>query len=508
MLKHMILITMSVFGAASIAVAGTPINLMGMRPMTVKSELHKNTGASTRTNAVPAMPRLRRPERLPVQVRKPGKPGLIPQGSRTQPGIRGLPGHRGMVFTGRRASLRLPPPHLRITRISSKIDDRCGPPARGFGGKYWFVATTDVTIYNDGGPLGHVGPTYGFTAADEVGGANYAHLEIWNSHLPPIGAGQQKIVKLSVITFDAGKLGKLPGIHHLLLSLGTVVQGVTHIATRPMTLMVPPGYCQSMSAKRSLPDLIPQVSNPFNGVIIVKNIGNATAGASKLTVSCKKLGSGPGGDCPSTPALDALPADASGALLIPVPALHAGQVHTIHLPVQGLKWDFSKDYRFTYKADATHVVAESNEKNNTQVARVASMHKIPKGSATHGNMPDLIPQVSNPFNGIIKVKNIGNATAAASKLTVNCKKLGGGFAASAGDCPSTTTLDALPADSSGALLISVPALHAGQVHTIHLPVQGLKWGKGKYQLTYKADATHAVAESDESNNIKTMVRQR
>jgi len=189
-----------------------------------------------------------------------------------------------------------------------------------------------------------------------------------------------------------------------------------------------------------------------------------------------------------------------------VPPLHAGQVYTISLPVQGLKLDLSKDYRFTYKADATHVVAESNERNNKQVARVANMHKISKGSATHGNMPDLIPQVSDPFSGIIKVKNIGSATAGASKLTVNCKKLGGG---PGGDCPSNPALNSIPTDSSGALVESVPPLHAGQVYTISLPVQGLKWDLSKdYRFTYKADATHVVAESNESNNVKTMVRQR
>jgi hypothetical protein len=239
----------------------------------------------------------------------------------------------------------------------------------------------------------------------------------------------------------------------------------------------------------------------------VKNIGGATAGASKLTVSCKKIGGGSGGDCPSTPALDNLPSDSSGALVLSVPALHAGQVHTISLPVQGLKWD-KGPYRFTYNSDATHLVAESNESNNKLVMNMGNaLSKT--GSFTHGKMPDLIPQVSNPFNGIIRVKNIGAATAGASKLTVNCKKIGGGFvSAGAGDCPSTPALDSLPSDASGALVESVPALHAGQVYTISLPVQGLKWDKGQYRFTYKADATHAVAESNESNNVKTMVRQR
>jgi hypothetical protein len=105
------------------------------------------------------------------------------------------------------------------------------------------------------------------------------------------------------------------------------------------------------------------------------------------------------------------------------------------------------------------------------------LHRLER-PIVHVKKPDLIPQVSDPFNGIIKVKNQGGATAGASKLTVNCKKIGGGFV-SAGDCPSTPALDSLPSDSSGALVVSVPALHVGQVYTISLPVQGLKWGKGK-----------------------------
>ncbi len=66
MLKRIVLITMSVFGTATMAVAGMPI-----AAMTVKPEIRGNSGASTRTSTITAMPRLRRPERPAVQVRKP-----------------------------------------------------------------------------------------------------------------------------------------------------------------------------------------------------------------------------------------------------------------------------------------------------------------------------------------------------------------------------------------------------------------------------------------------------
>ncbi len=473
MLKRMVLMTMSVFGAASMAVAGTPITTMSVRPMTVKPELHKNAGASTRTNAVTAIPRLRRPERLPVQVRKP-EPNKVGASmtapgpkSRTQPGIRRLPGHKGMVFSGRRQLRPITLPNLEF------VGYQPGLPNNNCADLRKLMVILRATVVNSGGPLSaHRAKIY-------LRETNGAHLYSPEIPIPPLVPDGQVNIVIPVGTTEAYR-GKLPGVHHLnsyLVEDGKVTKSID------VSFGFPKGYCQPKTISVThgkMPDLIPQVSDPFSGIINVKNIGGSTAGASKLTVSCKKLGGGPGGDCPSTPALDAVPTDSSGALLISVPALSAGQVHTIHLPVQGLKWDLSKDYRFTYKADATHAVAESNEKNNTLVTGVYHMHKVGTGSATHGKMPDLIPQVSNPFGGIINVKNIGDATAGASKLTVNCKKLGSGFAASTGDCPSTPALDALPADPSGALLIPVPALSAGQTHKISgssaESVGGLRFG--------------------------------
>jgi len=46
------------------------------------------------------------------------------------------------------------------------------------------------------------------------------------------------------------------------------------------------------------------------------------------------------------------------------------------------------------------------------------------------------------------------------------------------------------------------------VYTVRLPMKGLRWAKGQYKFTVNADATHAVAESNESNNLVGMVRRR
>ncbi len=478
MLKYIALMTMGVFGAASMAVAGTPI-----------------------TTITTTMPRLHRLERPVVHAKKPNLIPKVPrvgtnmrvhdQQSGTQPRIRGLPGHRGMVSTGRRARLQLPPPRLRVIRESSKTDYKCANLKK--------LLTVSETIYNDGGPLAaHRATAY----VKEFGGAELFSAGI---PIPPMAHGQQVAVKIPVSVMKS-RVGKLPGTH--MLSVYLMVNGKRTVSGWGVAF--PQDYCQPKTGSithGNMPDLIPQVSNPLNGIINVKNIGGATAGASKLTVNCKNLGGGPGSDCPSTPALDSLHSNASGALVMPVPALAAGQSYKISLPVQGLKWS-KGNYRFTYKADATHAVAESNESNNKIVMTMNMLGTLHGKPVSNGNMPDLIPQVSNPFNGIIKVKNIGGATAGASKLTVNCEKVGGGFVAAGGDCPSTPALDSIPSDASGALLESVPALHAGQVYTIALPVQGLKWAKGKYRFTYKADATHAVTESNESNNVENVVRQR
>lgn len=132
------------------------------------------------------------------------------------------------------------------------------------------------------------------------------------------------------------------------------------------------------------------------------------------------------------------------------------------------------------------------------------------GPVLRGKKPDLIPLLrgSNPFAGTFKVKNRGGATAGASKLVVSCKKVGhrgpgGGCADS--DNPAVNRLYNA---SLGGLVASVPALRAGQVYTVHLPFKGLKWLRGKYKFTLNADATHAVAESNERNNLKRIIRRR
>jgi len=126
-----------------------------------------------------------------------------------------------------------------------------------------------------------------------------------------------------------------------------------------------------------------------------------------------------------------------------------------------------------------------------------------------GKKPDLVPVVlgSNPFIGIFKVKNQGGATAGASKLVVACKKISG-HRGPGGGCPDSPALTGLFDDSLGGLVVSIPSLRAGQVYTARLSFGTLNWKEGKYKFTFNADATHVVAESNERNNVRRMIRRK
>lgn len=125
-----------------------------------------------------------------------------------------------------------------------------------------------------------------------------------------------------------------------------------------------------------------------------------------------------------------------------------------------------------------------------------------------GKKPDLIPVLrgSNPFKLKFKVKNQGRVTAGASKLVIICKRIG--YRGPGGGCADSPSLHRYYDTASNGLVISVPALRAGQTYIPRFRVKGLKWAKGKYKFTFNADATHAVAESNERNNRQSTTRRR
>jgi len=217
----------------------------------------------------------------------------------------------------------------------------------------------------------------------------------------------------------------------------------------------------------------------------------------------------------------------------PFGRLNPGQAKNVSVHVQrqpGPSIEFAADYKMNivFGPDSP---GDRNRRNNQATLRrsavVTAMNHIitvntavvqrftgtrPRIPVTHGfprgKKPDLISLVrgSNPFAGTFKVKNQGGATAGASKLMVNCKKVG--HRGPGGGCPDSPALNRFSDPSLEGLVVSVPPLHAGQVYTARLPVGGLRWARGKYRFTITADATRAVTESNERNNIKSMVRRK
>ncbi len=270
---------------------------------------------------------------------------------------------------------------------------------------------------------------------------------------------------------------------------------------------------------KTKPDLITQVINAQSGLILVKNIGLATARPSHLFILCSRIKSHYRGNACVNPGLR-LPNFITryNGFSLRIPALRSGASYRVNLWGRGaipVSAKVPDTYAIRLSIDWDKQIAESNEGNNLTRLNFTFRDIItprPVGvrpGVISGKKPDLVPVIrgSNPFKLKFKVKNQGRATAGASKLAVRCKKLG--YRGPGGGCPNSPAL-ARYSDASlpGFLVFTVPSLRAGQVYTASLPAKGLKWLKSKYKFTVKADASRVVAESNERNNVKSMVRRR
>lgn len=116
------------------------------------------------------------------------------------------------------------------------------------------------------------------------------------------------------------------------------------------------------------PDLVPLLHTPMDGWVAVKNVGLGNAGASRLFIKCRKEGhTGPGGGCVDIPAASLTPPFLAGPeeLVVNVPALACGATFEAKMPWwEKTVWP-KGTYHFDAKADATLLVTESNEGNNT-----------------------------------------------------------------------------------------------------------------------------------------------
>src|SRR5260221_5398216 len=127
---------------------------------------------------------------------------------------------------------------------------------------------------------------------------------------------------------------------------------------------------QKSPAPQSLkPDLIPILHHPMDGQVTVKNIGNAPAGPSKLTLDCIKVSATHNGACPDLPPSAAAtyfdPAFPKNAT-IQVPALAPGETFTHSLAFWNeFKWT-SGNYKFVAVADAGRAGSQRKKENKTQ----------------------------------------------------------------------------------------------------------------------------------------------
>jgi subtilase family serine protease len=163
-------------------------------------------------------------------------------------------------------------------------------------------------------------------------------------------------------------------------------------------------------------------------------------------------------------------------------------------------------HALTLSLDDGNVVAESSESNNQfSIKYTLKCNGNNPGTPTGQGKPDLVPQLANPMNGTVVVKNIGTGPAGPSKLTLDCHKeghVGGG-----GGCVDPpATLAAAYHDPAfpDKVTVSIPALAPGASYSHTLTFWGvLKWPSGKYDFTGVADAANTVAESNEANNTTT-----
>ena len=121
------------------------------------------------------------------------------------------------------------------------------------------------------------------------------------------------------------------------------------------------------------------------------------------------------------------------------------------------------------------------------------------GVATAAGKPDLRVVVGSTMNGKVGIANIGSAVAGASKLTILCKKVGGGSCAESGRMAPYED-PAFP----NKITVNFGALNPGTSKSHMLTFWNvLVWAPGKYRFAIVTDAANVVAESNEANNKAT-----
>jgi len=129
-------------------------------------------------------------------------------------------------------------------------------------------------------------------------------------------------------------------------------------------------------------------------------------------------------------------------------------------------------------------------------------HAVPAPECT--GQPDLVPLLHTPMDGWVGVKNVGTGNAGPSRLLFKCVK--DGHTGPGGGCVDLPASGIVPPffSTPEALGLNVPALACGKQFAATMPAwKKTSWPKGTYRFTATADATNAVAESNEGNNVTT-----
>ncbi|MFC1660902.1 CARDB domain-containing protein, partial [Gemmatimonadota bacterium] len=195
----------------------------------------------------------------------------------------------------------------------------------------------------------------------------------------------------------------------------------------------------------------PTTDDPVTLAAVVRNDGNATAGASVLRLQLT----------------------GAGTTTHSVPTLGPGQTYQVQRSVGTLANGL---YTVTATADVNNTVVESNEGNNLRndgfTVAVAPRPDLVVSSLTH--LPTN-PTTDDAVTLTAVVRNDGNASAGASVLRL---QLTGA---------STTTH-------------SVPTLGPGQTYQVQRSVGTL--ANGLYTVTATADINNTVVESSDGNNLR------
>lgn len=141
-----------------------------------------------------------------------------------------------------------------------------------------------------------------------------------------------------------------------------------------------------------------------------------------------------------------------------------------------------------------------------QVTRApTTVAPTPRGPIIVAQTIDLRPIPSRIRHGAVSIRNTGTAASAPSIVTVVCH-LPGQEGGCGPDLPDDLMADYEDAAYPNAVVVQIPAIAPGHVHTHYLTFWNeIDWATGAYQFDFVADASATNNESNEANNTGSYV---